>query len=165
MVMAQLRWAFSGIGNQWNLWVLDITTTGGTTQAYLLTAFPASGPGTHGQSAALAAGLQTSIEGIDGVTACDLAEVTGNGESLSVYELNSSWTASFPAADWAMYAGLPDEVFIPPVVLLTRFPADGMLAQEDSDDLASSLATAYNDLDLTASLTLTEQVFAPSSVI
>lgn len=162
---AQLGWFFYGGFNTWAVWVLDITTTGGTTQAYLITGFPGAGTGgTHAQSAALAAGLQSDISGVSGVTACDLTEVTMSGTSLSVGILYSTWAASFPAADWAMYSGMPSGQFTPPVALLTRFPADGILAQGDADSLAASVEAAYNALSISASLTMTGQVLAPPSV-
>lgn len=66
-------------------WVLDITTSGPSTQMFFATGFPSDNSGlTQVQATALAAGLQTAVAALTGVTACTLTAVAVSSPSLTL---------------------------------------------------------------------------------
>ena len=66
-------------------WVLDITTSGPSTQMFFVTGFPGDNSGlTQVQALALATGLQTAVAALTGVTGCTLTAVAVSSPSLTL---------------------------------------------------------------------------------
>jgi hypothetical protein len=67
------------------VWVLDITTSGPSTQMFFATGFPTDNSGlTQAQAAGLATGLQTAVAALSGVTGCTLTAVAVSSPSLTL---------------------------------------------------------------------------------
>src|ERR1035441_5212142 len=67
------------------VWVLDITTSGPSTQMFFATGFPSDNSGlTQTQATALATGLQTAVGALTGVTGCTLTAVAVSSPSLTL---------------------------------------------------------------------------------
>jgi hypothetical protein len=67
------------------VWVLDVTTSGPSTQMFFATGFPGDNSGlTQTQATALATGLQTAVAALTGVTGCALTAVAVSSPSLTL---------------------------------------------------------------------------------
>lgn len=173
-----LQWSLNSWGYNWDMRVLDITTSGNPTQMFFSTTFPGDGSGlTSADADSLAAGLKTAVEALSGVTGCTLSTVEADSSPLSSYGTGIQIGFVFEPSEWALYlsqyVGTPSDDYgglgtWPFIGLFTRSPADGVLTQADTDGLASGLHTAAAALPLVPSpdtFTMTQQVITPSSAV
>lgn len=138
-------------------WVLDITTESGSTQMFLYTNYPSPGvlieddPPIIGYDAlseadaeGTAAALQTAVNGLASVTDSTLTKLAVTGQGVSIL---------FAAEEWANYQfniTLPTEfegTNFDYAQLLTRSPADSVLAQGDIDTVNAAVNSYISGLD------------------
>jgi hypothetical protein len=154
-------------------WVLDITTSSGSTQMWFYTAYPSPGAEqyadppqysydalTETDSDNTADELQTAVNGLSGVTDSTLTALGITGVQGATF--------LFPQDDWQSYTfaiTLPaqDGQTSDSAQLLTRSPADGMLSQGDIDTVTAALQTYIGGLDTVTDVDIVQQAVTPAT--
>jgi hypothetical protein len=153
-----------GIPEQ-NIYVLDITTGSGTSQMYLISFSPDDGRLTQGQVDDVADALQTAIEAVSGVTACDLNPMS---TTMASAPFTGAVDVKFDAT-WTLY-GYSTTVTGHPghgqMYLASLAPGDGMLASGDVAGVAAAVQTAIEGLSgVTACSLASAPTVTPATIV
>jgi hypothetical protein len=150
---------FSGQGQTW---VLDITTASATAQMFLNIGWPSWNlPDlTQAQANATSSAMQTTVNGLTGVTSTSLNVLNTNGNAPG--DMAPAEGVQLSAADWRGYQiEFTMTVYGSPSVngawLYTSSPADGVLTSADVDSVAAAIEAviaAYSGVSNTGTYTL-----------